>query len=50
MDKIVVAAIHGWCLGGGLQLALACDIRVASDDARVGLPAVVESIIPGLST
>jgi enoyl-CoA hydratase/carnithine racemase len=50
MDKIVIAAVRGWCLGGGLQLALACDIRVASSDARFGLPAIVESIIPGLST
>lgn len=50
MDKIVIAAMRGWCLGGGLQLALACDIRLASADTQLGLPAVVESIIPGLST
>lgn len=50
IDKIVIAAIQGWCLGGGLQLALACDIRVASADARFGLPAIVESLIPGLAT
>ncbi|MBI4492483.1 MAG: enoyl-CoA hydratase/isomerase family protein [Chloroflexi bacterium] len=50
MDKLVLAAIHGWCLGGGLQLALACDLRVASAEAQFGLPAVVESLIPGLAT
>ena len=30
MDKTVIAAIHGYCLGGGVQLAAACDVRVAS--------------------
>lgn len=49
MDKIVVAAIHGYCLGGGVQLAIACDIRVCSTDARLGLPAVNEGLFPGMS-
>jgi enoyl-CoA hydratase len=47
MDKPVVAAINGFCLGGGLELALACDVRVASDKARMGLPEVSLGIIPG---
>ncbi|MBA2626842.1 MAG: enoyl-CoA hydratase/isomerase family protein [Gemmatimonadales bacterium] len=43
----VVAAINGACLGGGLELALACDIRVASSTARLGQPEVGLGIIPG---
>jgi enoyl-CoA hydratase/carnithine racemase len=45
--KPVVAAIGGYCLGGGLELALACDLRVAADDALLGLPEVRRGIIPG---
>lgn len=48
MDKLSVAAVHGHCIGGGLQVALACDMRVARDDAILGLPAVKECLIPGL--
>jgi enoyl-CoA hydratase len=43
----LVAAIHGWCLGGGLELAMACDVRVASDDARLGQPEIKLGLIPG---
>ncbi|MCG3724744.1 fatty acid oxidation complex subunit alpha FadJ [Vibrio cincinnatiensis] len=45
----VVAAIHGPCLGGGLELALACDYRVCSDDdkTRLGLPEVMLGLLPG---
>ena len=50
MDKFVLSAIHGYALGGGLQLALASDVRIATDDAALGLPAINESIVPGLST
>jgi enoyl-CoA hydratase/carnithine racemase len=50
MEKIVIAGIKEYCLGGGLQLALACDIRVAADNAILGLPAIKECLIPGLST
>jgi enoyl-CoA hydratase len=50
MEKIVIAGIKEYCLGGGLQLALACDIRVAAENAILGLPAVKESLIPGLAT
>ena len=46
MDKTVIAAIRGHCLGGGVQLAAACDVRVASTDAMIGLPAVEEGCSP----
>ena len=49
MDKTVIAAIHGHCLGGGVQLAAACDVRVASTDAMLGLPAVDEGLFPGMA-
>jgi enoyl-CoA hydratase/carnithine racemase len=49
MDKLFVAGIHGYCLGGGLQLTLVCDYRLASEDAVLGLPAVKECLIPSLS-
>jgi enoyl-CoA hydratase/carnithine racemase len=50
LSAISIAFVHGYCLGGGLQLAIACDIRVATEDARFGLPAVMEGIFPGLAT
>ena len=43
----VVAAIHGYCLGGGLELAMCCDIRVASEDAQLGQPEIKLGLIPG---
>lgn len=42
-----VAAIHGAATGGGLELALSCDIRIAADEARIGLPEVAIGLIPG---
>ena len=48
LDPIVIAAIQSHCIGGGLQIALACDLRVARDDARFGITAVKEGIIPGI--
>jgi enoyl-CoA hydratase/carnithine racemase len=45
-----IARLHGYAIGGGLQIALACDLRVASDDCKVGLPAVLEALIPGMGT
>ena len=47
MSKPVIAAINGYCLGGGLQLALACHFRYASENARLGLPEIKLGIIPG---
>ena len=43
----VIAAINGFALGGGLELAMACHFRVASDNARMGLPEVSLGVIPG---
>jgi enoyl-CoA hydratase/carnithine racemase len=48
LDILVVAAIHGHCIGGGLQLALACDVRIARDETMFGITAVKEGIIPGM--
>jgi enoyl-CoA hydratase len=44
-----IAAINGHCLGGGLQLALVCDYRLATADAIIGLPAVKECLIPSMA-
>ncbi len=46
MNKVVIAVINGYCIGGGLQLALACDLRIAAETAQMGLPAVKEGLIP----
>jgi 3-hydroxyacyl-CoA dehydrogenase/enoyl-CoA hydratase/3-hydroxybutyryl-CoA epimerase len=43
-----VAVIHGYCLGGGLEIALACDFRIAVEDARLGFPEVMLGLHPGL--
>ncbi len=45
--KPMIAAIHGYCLGGGLEIALACDIRIAAEDAKFGLPEVSRGTLPG---
>ena len=45
--KVVIAAINGYCLGGGCELALACQIRVAAKEAQLGFPEVKLGIIPG---
>ena len=45
--KPLIAAINGMALGGGLEIALACDLRIASEKARLGLPEVTLGVIPG---
>jgi len=47
VEKPVIAAIHGFCMGGGLELALGCDIRFASPDAVLALPETGLGLIPG---
>ncbi|HEY6487255.1 MAG TPA: 3-hydroxyacyl-CoA dehydrogenase NAD-binding domain-containing protein [Candidatus Cybelea sp.] len=46
-DKIFVAAIDGTCLGGGLELALTCDYRVATERSKLGLPEIKLGLLPG---
>jgi enoyl-CoA hydratase len=46
-NKPIIAAINGFALGGGLELALACHMRVASDNAKMGFPEVSLGLIPG---
>jgi enoyl-CoA hydratase len=47
IPRITIAAINGYALGGGLELALSCDFRIAAEDSRLGLPEVLLGIIPG---
>jgi enoyl-CoA hydratase/carnithine racemase len=50
LDAVTIAAIHGYCLGGGVQLAVACDLRVCSSDAVLGLTAITKGLFPGLAS
>jgi enoyl-CoA hydratase/carnithine racemase len=45
--KVIIAAINGYCLAGGLELALACDIRIAGTGALFGFPEVSRGLVPG---
>lgn len=46
LEKVLIAAIHGFALGAGIELPMCCDIRIASEDAQVGLPEVTLGYIP----
>lgn len=47
VPRATIAAINGYALGGGLELALACDLRVCAEDSKLGLPEVLLGVIPG---
>ena len=48
LDALTIAKVRGYAVGGGLLVALGCDLRIAAPDALFGLPSVLEAIIPGM--
>lgn len=46
-DKVVIAKIHGHCIAGGLELALACDLAYAADDTKFGVTEITMGVLPG---
>ncbi|GAA4207043.1 enoyl-CoA hydratase/isomerase family protein [Actinocatenispora rupis] len=48
LPAVTVALVHGFCLGGAIQLALTADVRICCEDAKLGMPAVDEGMFPGL--
>lgn len=47
LPKVTIAAINGYALGGGCELALACDFRICAEDSRLGQPEILLGVIPG---
>ena len=47
VPRVTIAAVNGYALGGGLELALACDLRICAEDAAFGLPEVLLGVLPG---
>ena len=47
LPRAVIAAVNGYALGGGLELALACDLRICAEDAKLGVPEILLGVIPG---
>ena len=50
LDAVTLAAVHGHCLGGGMELAMACDLVIASDEARFAVPEIELGCFPPVAT